>query len=125
MTCGFCGSRNSIEEPRCRKCGRKPGDTLTGDIVLHQTNGQLAMQVQVQAVEAPSRRESRRPYQASLFQAASNVIPIEAYAPVEPRPRQQRTEAAPAKSTRNAPRRNSRVPEGQGTLDFLASAPLK
>jgi uncharacterized RDD family membrane protein YckC len=123
MTCGFCGSRNGDEEHRCRKCGRRPGDTLTGEVALHRTQGQLAMQVEVRAVEMPARKEFGRPYQASLFQAASNVIPIESYAPVEPRPRQQRTESTAAKTTR-APRR-PKVAEGQGSLDFLASAPLK
>src|SRR5947208_4713700 len=96
MTCSFCGSRNSVEDRRCGKCGRKPGDTLTGEVALHRTQGQLAMQVEVRAEEIPSRKAFGRPYQASLFQAASNVIPIERYAPVEPRVR-QRTEATPGK----------------------------
>jgi len=121
MTCGFCGSRNSVEDHRCRKCGRKPGDTLTGEFAQHRTHGQLAIQMEVQEVEAPPRRESHRPYQASLFQPAGNVIPFESYAPVEPRPR---TESAPPRAPRSA-RRGPRVPEGQGSLDFLAAAPVK
>src|SRR2546423_326690 len=101
MTCGFCGSRNSDQEHRCRKCGRRPGDTLTSEAALHRTQGQLAMQMEVKPVEPPPRREFGRPYQVSLFQAANNVIPFESYAPVEPRPS---TESAPAKAPR-APRR--------------------
>jgi uncharacterized RDD family membrane protein YckC len=56
-----------------------------------------------------------------LFQdrPASNVIPFESYAPVEPKPRQRAASTAP----RRAPRRP--VPEGQGTLDFLPPAPPK
>src|SRR4051794_16465869 len=105
MTCGFCGSRSSIEEHRCRRCGRKPGDTLSGEVTIHRTQGQLAMQVEVRAAEMPLRREFGRPYQASLFQAANNVIPIESYAPVEPpRPRQQRTATVPAKTGKPARR---------------------
>jgi len=121
MTCGFCGSRNRVEEHRCGKCGRKPGDTLTGEFSLHRTQGQLAMQLEVRE-SAPPRREFRRPYQPSLFQAG-NVIPIESYASIEPTPR-QRIDSTEPKPPR-APRRSSRVPEGQGTLDFLAAAPPK
>jgi len=122
MTCEFCGSRNSSGEHRCRKCGRRPDDTLTGDAPLHRTQGQLAMKVVPQAPPSP-RRESGRPYQPSLFQSTGNVIPFESYAPVEPRVR-PRTEGAPAKAARPA-RRPSRVPEEQGSLDFLAAAPPK
>jgi uncharacterized RDD family membrane protein YckC len=122
MTCSFCGSRNSTGEHRCRRCGRRPGDTLTGEIALHRTQGPLAMQVETQVVEPPEPR-SIRGYQPSLFQQqGSNVIPIESYIPVEPKSRPQRTEAAPPKP--RAPKR-SRVPEEQGSLDFLASAPPK
>jgi uncharacterized RDD family membrane protein YckC len=77
------------------------------------------MKLETVPVEAPPPRPMGRPFQASLFQS-SNVIPIERYTPVEPRPR-QRAEA-PAKT--RAPKR-PRVPEGQGSLDFLAPAPLK
>src|SRR5689334_18618525 len=110
MTCAFCGARNSGEEHRCGKCGRKPGDTLTGQFVLHRTHGQLAMQVEPREIEPPVRRETRRPYQPSLFQAG-NIIPIESYAPVEPTAR-QRIDSAEPKPPR-APRRSPRAPEGQ------------
>jgi uncharacterized RDD family membrane protein YckC len=79
----------------------------------------LAVQTQLQPVEAPSRAPGR-PYQASLFQSG-NVIPMEAYRPVDPAPR-QRDGSAPAKPRA---RRPARVPEGQESLDFLASAPPK
>lgn len=81
------------------------------------------MQPVYQPVETEqSARSNGRPFQASLFQPASNVIPFEAYSPVEPRPRAARAEAAPAKP--RAPRR-PKVSEDQGTLDFLAPAPPK
>jgi uncharacterized RDD family membrane protein YckC len=121
MTCTYCGSRNRDGEHRCGRCGRRPGDTLTGDVVVHRTQGQLAMQPEMHPVEPPPQR-ALRGYQPPLFPSASNVIPIESYVPVEPRPKPQRADAAPPKP--RAPRR-SRVPEEQGSLDFLAPAPPK
>jgi uncharacterized RDD family membrane protein YckC len=123
MICGFCGSRNSNGEHRCRRCGRRPEDTLTGDYTLHRTEGQLAVQMQPEAVavaEPPRRPSIGRAIQVPLFQdrPASNVIPFESYAPVEPKPRQRST----GTGTRR-PRRP--VPEEQGTLDFLPAAPPK
>jgi uncharacterized RDD family membrane protein YckC len=121
MNCGYCGSRNSDGEHRCRRCGRRPDDTLPSDVVLHRTHGQLAMQAEVGVPEPPARNIGRA-FQPSLFQQASNVIPIESYVPVEPRQKPQRAEGAPSKP--RAPRR-SRVPEEQGSLDFLAPLPPK
>jgi hypothetical protein len=121
MTCGFCGSRNGDGEHRCRRCGRRPEDTLTGDYTL-RTEGQLAVKLQPQPVaEPPLRRRSfGRAIQMPMFQdPASNVIPIESYAPVEPKLRNRSTSTTP----RRAPRRP--VPEEQGTLDFLPPAPPK
>lgn len=73
-------------------------------------------------VEAPRPASTARAFQPSLFPTAGNVIPFEAYAPVEPRARQARVENAPVKP--RAPRK-PRVPEGQAQLDFLAPAPPK
>lgn len=89
---------------------------------MHRTHGQLAMKPELRAVEEQAQRPIGRAYQTSLFQPASNVIPIESYVPVEPRPKPARTEGAPAKP--RAPRHRP-VPEEQGKLDFLAPAPLK
>lgn len=89
---------------------------------MHRTYGQLAMKVETRAAEPPPPRSMGRAWQPSLFQPATNVIPIESYIPVEPRPKPQRADGAPPKP--RAPRR-SRVPEGQGSLDFLAPAPPK
>ena len=122
MICGFCGSRNGDGEHRCRRCGRRPEDTLTSDHTLHRTEGQLAVKLEPEPVaEPPLRRPSvARAIQVPLFQdRTSNVIPFESYAPVEPKPRQRATSTAP----RRAPRRP--VPEEQGTLEFLPSAPPK
>src|SRR5215469_2386077 len=114
MTCGYCGSRNGEEEHRCRRCGRRPGDTLTGEYTLHRTDGPLAMQpVRVPAMEPPLRRPPiTRAVQQTLFQPASNVIPFEQYAPVESRPKQ--TQARPNRAQRRSPR----AVEGQGRLDL-------
>src|SRR3954468_7147313 len=121
MICTFCGSRNGAGEHRCGKCGRRPGDTLTGDAATYRTQGQLAMQPEYRVAEAPPRPIGRA-YQAPLFPGGSNVIPIESYVPVEPRQKTERADGAPAKP--RAPRR-SRVPEEQGSLDFLAPWPPK
>jgi uncharacterized RDD family membrane protein YckC len=122
MICGFCGSRNGDGEHRCGRCGRRPGDTLTPEYAYNRTQGPLALQPTVQELPPQQRASTSRPFQPSLFQGASNVIPFEAYAPVEPKSKQQRAEAAPVKP--RAPRR-PRVSEDQGTLDFLAPAPPK
>jgi uncharacterized RDD family membrane protein YckC len=87
---------------------------------MHRTHGQLAMQPQMRVADEP--RPIGRAYQPPLFPGASNVIPIEAYVPVEPRHRPQRGDATTPKP--RAPRR-SRVPEEQGSLDFLAPLPPK
>jgi uncharacterized RDD family membrane protein YckC len=79
------------------------------------------MQPVLQEVEAPVRANVRA-FQPSLFPSPSNVIPFEAYSPVEPRAQQPRAEITPAKP--RAPRKKA-VPEGQGQLDFLAPAPPK
>jgi uncharacterized RDD family membrane protein YckC len=89
---------------------------------VHRTHGQLAMKMETSAVEPPPPRNMGRAWQPSLFQPASNVIPIASYIPVEPRPKTQRADGAPSKP--RAPRR-PRVPEEQGSLDFLAPAPIK
>jgi uncharacterized RDD family membrane protein YckC len=133
MTCSYCGSRNSESEHRCRRCGRRPGDTLTGEVTWRRTNGALAAQFQPQARAAvtesplpasPPRRvpNLQNPMQRSLFQdrVISNVIPFEAFAP----PRSQAAKKQPPAGSKPSARRAPRVPEGQGRLDFLPpSAP--
>src|SRR5262249_39073000 len=83
------------------------------------------VQMQPAVVAEPPRRRANfaRAVQVPLFQErpAPNVIPFESYVPVEPKQRQR-----PAPGTR-APRRppRPRVPEEQGSLDFLPPAPPK
>ena len=140
MTCSYCGSRNSETEHRCRRCGRRPGDTLNGEFTLHRTTGALAtkarpaaLAVSVVAPVAPLiPLDMARAIQGSLFppdRSSANVIPIESFTaqPVarlastpnpapHPRPATAETPAKPG------PRRTPRVAEGQGKLDFLPSA---
>ena len=74
-------------------------------------------------VEPERRHNNARPFQGSLF-PSSNVIPIEAYTPVEPPPpptRQRATTTNPKPRGRRGPR----VPDEQEKLDFLAPAPIK
>src|SRR5271169_917074 len=101
MTCRYCGTRNGEGEHRCRRCGRRPGDSLTGEFALPQINGALAAQMQpanasttehsvprLHLQPAPKRAPgtaARRPapkgslaVQGTLFHDGqpSNVIPI-------------------------------------------------
>ena len=127
MTCGYCGTRIGEGEHRCRLCGRKPGDTLTGEFRLAQTDGALATQFRpvIRTPEptpalAESPRDLSRAVQKSLFQA--KVIPIRESAPP---PAKTRTASATSadKPARRRPRRP--VAEEQGTLDFLPSQQAK
>ena len=133
MTCTYCGCRNTGDEIRCRRCGRKASDTLTGEFPL-RTDGALATVPQA-TVPQPSVKQAAhagvpdlsRAIQRPLFQdrPAPNVIPFETYAPAEPR--QRRTEHVrtdPAKPKRNrvgSPK--ARVSEAQTSLDFLPTIP--
>src|ERR1035438_2945268 len=139
MTCSYCGSRNSETEHRCRRCGRRPGDTLNGGFTLHRTAGALATKarpavVAVAPVAPPMPLDLARAVQGSLFpeRPSANVIPIESFAPppvvrpaITPKPAPRPRPATPATPTKLVPHRAARVAEGQGKLDFLPSAPPK
>jgi len=124
VNCAYCGFRYADGETRCRRCGRKPGDTRAGEFAL-PTEGALAAQPQryaedLEGTPRPRVTDLSRAVQRPLFQdrPAPNVIPFEAYGqtPVEPR---RRRPADPAKPRRLKPR----VSEAQGSLDFLPAAP--
>jgi uncharacterized RDD family membrane protein YckC len=130
MTCSFCGSRNN-EEDRCRKCGRRPGDTLNGEFAMLRTEGALAAKFQPVASTAasdssPARRPIIRAVQQPLFpDRQSNVIQFAEYAPLMPAPRKNTAHRAASKSPakpRTANRRRG-TPEGQGLLDFMPPQP--
>jgi len=130
MTCSFCGSRNH-EEDRCRKCGRRPGDTLNGDFMMVRTEGALAAKFQpnarAAAADSPhARRPIIRAVQQPLFpDRQSNVIEFAEYAPLKPTPRKTSPQKAVSKTPvkpRTANRRRG-VPEGQGMLDFMPPQP--
>ena len=124
MTCSFCGCRNADGEHRCRRCGRKDGDSLNGARL--ETQGALAAvarhATEVRETADPRRNANlSRATQRRLFEErpASNVIPFETYAP--PRPRKAERER-PAAKTRT-PRSVSAVSDAQRSLDFLAPIP--
>jgi uncharacterized RDD family membrane protein YckC len=130
MTCSFCGSRNN-DEDRCRKCGRRPGDTLNGDFTMVRTEGALAAKIQpgarAAAVESSqARRPIVRPVQQPLFpDRQSNVIQFAEYAPLMPTPRKttaNRTASRTPAKPRTANRRRN-APEGQFLLDFMPPQP--
>ena len=137
MTCDYCGSRLGDDEHRCRKCGRRPGDSLSSGTAVY---GALATQRRTAPRLAPAKPalEPERPpdfigaAQAQLpFQerSVSKVIPFESYAPARSQTRRsagQETsyETAPKGQTRRTSRQRGAM-EGQGTLDFLPPAPAK
>lgn len=125
MTCSYCGSRNGDGEHRCQRCGRRPSDTLNNG---PYTDGALA--TQPRPLVAPERIQPPPNFsgavQRNLFheRPASNVIPFESFSPAPPaRPRAK--SPAVRSADRPARPRASKVPEGQGTLDFLPPAPVK
>jgi uncharacterized RDD family membrane protein YckC len=125
MTCSFCGSRNDDGEHRCRKCGRRPGDTLNGGFSLARTQGALAtkfdVREQVVAFEPRAPRPTVRGVQQSLFpDRQSNLIQFSEYAPQKPTPQSPSPKAAVKPKTAN--RRRSATP-GQGSLDFMPPQP--
>lgn len=134
MTCSFCGSRNNEGEHRCRKCGRRPGDTLNGEFSLVRTEGALATKFELReqahgpAVVAEPRapRPAVRGVQQSLFpERQSNVIQFSEYAPQKPTPQRPPAEKPVSKAAvkpRTANRRRG-VVEGQGSLDFMPPQP--
>jgi uncharacterized RDD family membrane protein YckC len=150
MTCSYCGARNGEGEHRCRRCGRRPDDTLTSEFSLVETDGALAAQVQAvmpagraepaaklapQIVQrAPGfqpRTEPRtgsnlaRAIQPSLFpdKSGSKVVGIAEYAP--PLPRTARPRPNSNSGTKTGGRRPRPVPEEQGQLPFLPPQPAK
>ena len=141
MTCSYCGSRNSETEHRCRRCGRRPGDTLNGGFTLHRTTGALATKARPAAVafavaapvSPPMPLDMARAIQGSLFpeRPSANVIPIESFAapPVlragAPKPAPRSKPATADAVAKPVPRRTARMAEGQAKLDFLPSAPPK
>ena len=129
MTCGYCGSRIGEGEHRCRRCGRRPGDTLAPEIAVHRTDGALAAQVRVAPVQTLPQvavmnpEDLARATQRPLF-AAGNVIPIQSYAPPKaPAPRKPRADTAARQGGK--PMRRPRVSENQTSLDFLPALPAK
>jgi uncharacterized RDD family membrane protein YckC len=127
MTCSYCGSRNDELENRCRRCGRKPGDSIHGEFIVHRTNGALATKPRpvVMVDEPPTTRTANLAgaIQGSLF--APNVVTM----PNRTAPRTTRPRTAPsttATGTKPQTRRPHRsAPEGQGEFEFLAPAQNK
>jgi hypothetical protein len=126
MTCSFCGSRNASGETRCRRCGRRPEDTLTPERALW-TQGNLATAPRFEAVETPTasctRPMSARPVQHRLaFDEQSNVVEFATFAA----PRAESRRKGPSKP-RGTKKPESRMVETQTEMDFLppTSGPRK
>jgi uncharacterized RDD family membrane protein YckC len=140
VTCTYCGCRNADGESRCRRCGRKAGDTLTGEVPL-RIDGALAAMPRIAPASVSEERETSRvggaelarAVQRPLFhdRAAPNVIPFEIYAPAPARPRRtepvslmpEQQPAGPAKRDPVKRRVKPPIPEAQGSLDFLPAIP--
>jgi uncharacterized RDD family membrane protein YckC len=140
MTCSYCGTRNGEGDHRCRRCGRRPDDTLTGEFSLARTDGALAAQLQPaqKTAEPPSRprivahaggktaasttTNLARAVQPSLFPDRLNtkVVAIADYSapPAKPKPASRTATKPPVRRTRP-------VPEQQEQLPFLPPQPAK
>jgi uncharacterized RDD family membrane protein YckC len=125
-TCSYCGTRNQEGEHRCRRCGRKPDDTLNGEFTLPHNVGALAAQPVFEPHAGESQARIAKPspnlsraVQRSLFQdkTAAKVVPI------GPTPR--RAPEPAEKPVQRTVRRRPRVAEGQEKLDFLPPAAPK
>jgi uncharacterized RDD family membrane protein YckC len=128
MTCSFCGSRNTDDE-RCRKCGRRPGDTLNVDFGMIRTEGALATKLHPAALAAVAdppraRRPIGRAVQQPLFpDRQSNVIQFGEYAPLLPNRTAPQKGASKTPSKPKTASRRRGAPEGQGILDFMPAQP--
>jgi len=137
MTCNYCGSRLGESEHRCRKCGRRPDDTLSAGPAVF---GALATERRMDPQPAPARpalQLEKRPDFPRATQArfafperpALQVVPSEGFAPARSGTRRQTgSEPASKSMPKGQSRRTPRSPgalEGQGTLDFLPPAPAK
>jgi len=120
MTCSYCGTPLASGEKRCRRCGRKDDDRLTGGLSL-VTSGALAVSMrpaprQISAVpRLPS--DMRHAVQSSLFSEKldSSIVMVA---------------SKPAKPTVNKPavvkprtKTIKRVSESQEKLELLEPAP--
>ena len=128
MTCSYCGTRKDESEHRCRRCGRRPEDTLNGQAPVYRTAGALATQARPTAMrdEAPFTRvpNMAEAVQRSLFMP--NVVTM-------PNRRVPRSAAPPRSGpsgttggTRAQSRRTPRPPApGQEEFEFFEPAPPK
>ena len=130
MTCSYCGSRNSDTEHRCRRCGRRPGDSLNNEFAVHRTNGALATQPRLAEVadrpaEARPQQDWTGAVQGTLFTQNVIAMPRRTTTPRNaPRPRN--TAATSVAGVKPAVKRPPRPRvEGQGELDFVAPAQNK
>jgi uncharacterized RDD family membrane protein YckC len=134
MTCTYCGSQNS-DQHRCRRCGRRPEDTLNGEFPVHRTTGNLATKPRPTEIDQPPAKRASNPasnlevpVQGSLFTAnVANVIamPSRRVPPGKTGARSKAMAQEPAgsgKTVRRVPR--GRV-ENQSELDFFEPAPAK
>jgi len=120
MNCSFCGTRLAPGETRCRRCGRKDDDRLTGGLTL-VTDGALAAAPKRVSRDLPPQpaaprlpRDMRGAQQASLFpeKADSSIVMI---APARPK----------KGTTKPRTRTGRRVPDGQEKLELMEAAPVK
>src|ERR1700722_1231230 len=130
MTCSYCGSHNSETEHRCRRCGRRPGDTLNAEPTLHRTQGALATKLRPMVISdrPPLARPTIAPNLAGAVQVnlfTPNVIPM----PTAAQPGKASGTRATTRSKHTASTTGVKTPsrkavrgvaEGQGSLEFLA-----
>ena len=111
MTCVYCGAHNTDDDRRCQRCGRKPGDTLSGQASHLRTEGALAAVAapQAAATQPAEKHNLSRAVQGLLFpkRPDSKVIPFESYfAEAMGKPGRQ----AHGRDAEKTPRKPSRPP---------------
>jgi uncharacterized RDD family membrane protein YckC len=135
MTCTYCGSQNSDTEHRCRRCGRRPEDTLNGEFPVHRTAGNLATKLATKPrpteIDPPPEKRASNPasnqevpVQGSLFTANVIAMPSRGARPGKTGTRSKAMAQEPAGG--KTPRRVLRGrAENQSELDFLEPALAK
>lgn len=125
MTCSHCGSHYRETEHRCRRCGRKPGDTLNGETPVYRTDGALATKLgpiplAPRTAVKPSPNLAT-PVQGVLFSAQVVAMPSRGAPPA------RKPGASGSGTDFKAPPRRTPRPrvEGQGELELLAPAEPK
>ena len=124
MECRYCQTSNSADDHRCRRCGRRLGNTpvyVGSSAAAPALSYDASEHTEVARTVERETPAARRPitYQPSLFSSREvpRIVPFDTIAPAPAEPLKRRAAAAPA---RQRPRK---VIAGQKSLEF--SSPVR